>query len=228
MDYFQSQDVARRKTGLLVVYFVMAVILIILMVYLAIQACTGVRGSLRARRGRSARSSDLWNPELFGVVALGTSALIAGGSLYKIAALSGGGHTVAELLGGRLLHPDGANPDERRLLNVVEEMAIASGLPVPPVYLLENEPGINAFAAGHTPGDAVIAVTSGTLQAALARRAAGRRRARVQPHLERRHAAQHPADGRALRHPHDRTDRLADLPQLVGRVRPRRRPRRRR
>ncbi len=96
-------------------------------------------------------------------MALGTSALIAGGSLYKIAALSGGGHTVAELLGGRLLHPDKASPDERRLLNVVEEMAIASGLPVPPVYLLENESGINAFAAGHTTGDAVIAVTSGTL-----------------------------------------------------------------
>ena len=98
------------------------------------------------------------------MVALGTSALIAGGSLYKVAALSGGGHTVAELLGGRLLHPDKASPDERRLLNVVEEMAIASGLPVPPVYLLENEPGINAFAAGHTTGDAVIAVTSGTLE----------------------------------------------------------------
>ncbi len=62
------------------------------------------------------------------------------------------------------LHPDSTDPDERRLLNVVEEMAIASGLPVPPVYLLENEPGINAFAAGHTPGDAVIAVTSGTLR----------------------------------------------------------------
>ena len=89
-----------------------------------------------------------------------------------MAALSGGGHTVAELLGGRLLHPDQASPDERRLLNVVEEMAIASGLPVPPVYLLENEPAINAFAAGHTTGDAVVAVTSGTLRAAHARRAA--------------------------------------------------------
>ncbi len=97
------------------------------------------------------------------MVALGTSALIAGGSLYKIAALAGGGHTVAELLGGRLLDPGSASPDERRLLNVVEEMAIASGVPVPPVYLLENELGINAFAAGHTTGDAVVAVTGGTL-----------------------------------------------------------------
>ena len=108
-------------------------------------------------------AADLWNPELFGLVAMGTSAVIAAGSLYKMAALSGGGHTVAELLGGRLLRADAATPAERRLLNVVEEMAIASGVPVPPVYLLENELGINAFAAGHAPGDAVVAVTAGTL-----------------------------------------------------------------
>jgi len=163
MDYFQSQDVARRKTGLLVAYFVLAVILIILMVYLAIQGVLAYAEPPSDERTVRA-PTELWNPELLGVVALGTSALIAGGSLYKIAALSGGGHTVAELLGGRLLRPDGANPDERRLLNVVEEMAIASGLPVPPVYVLENEPGINAFVAGHTPGDAVVAVTSGTLR----------------------------------------------------------------
>ena len=163
MDYFQNQDVARKKTGLLVFLFV-----------------TGgrsdyslglrrYRGRARVRRTGEPRETvhgprRLWNPELFGMVALGTSGLIAGGSLFKVAALSGGGHTVAELLGGRLLHPDQASPDERRLLNVVEEMAIASGLPVPPVYLLENESGINAFAAGHTTGDAVVAVTSGTLE----------------------------------------------------------------
>ena len=92
------------------------------------------------------------------------SALVGGGSLFKIASLSGGGHTVAELLGGRLLHPDTRDADERRVLNVVEEMAIASGSPVPPVYLLEKERGINAFAAGYTPDDAVIGVTRGCIQ----------------------------------------------------------------
>jgi Zn-dependent protease with chaperone function len=164
MDYFHSQDVARRKTGLLVFYFALAVILIILSVYLAIQGV--LSASETVREGQTVEGlSGLWNPELFAWVALGTSSLIAGGSLYKIAALSGGGHTVAELLGGRLLHPDSANPEERRLLNIVEEMAIASGLPVPPVYLLENESGINAFAAGHAPGDAVVAVTTGCLRA---------------------------------------------------------------
>ncbi len=163
MDYFQNQDVARKRTGLLVFLFITAVILIVLSVYFAI----GLVLELAEPQGPGETVQGLarlWNPELFGMVALGTSGLIAGGSLFKIAALSGGGHTVAELLGGRLLHPDKASPDERRLLNVVEEMAIASGLPVPPVYLLENEAGINAFAAGHTSGDAVVAVTSGTLQ----------------------------------------------------------------
>jgi Zn-dependent protease with chaperone function len=162
MDFFQNQDVARKKTGRLVFFFILAVILIILSVYVAI---AGVLAFAEPQLTDEAVNSlgRLWNPELLGIVALGTSGLIAGGSLFKVAALSGGGHTVAELLGGRLLHPDKASPDERRLLNVVEEMAIASGLPVPPVYLLEKEAGINAFAAGHTTGDAVIAVTSGTL-----------------------------------------------------------------
>ena len=162
MDYFQNQDVARKKTGRLVFFFILAVILIILSVYIAI--ATVLTFAEPDRPGEALNSlARLWNPELFGIVALGTSGLIAGGSLFKVAALAGGGHTVAELLGGRLLHPDKANPAERRLLNVVEEMSIASGLPVPPVYLLENETGINAFAAGHTTGDAVIAVTLGTL-----------------------------------------------------------------
>jgi Zn-dependent protease with chaperone function len=163
MDFFQNQEVARQKTGTLVVFFVLAVVLIVLSVYFAV-ATVLEYAEPASPDGTVSAVHSLWNPELFGAVALGTSALIAGGSLYKVAALSGGGHTVAELLGGRLLHPDQANLDERRVLNVVEEMAIASGLPVPPVYLLENEPAINAFAAGHTTGDAVIAVTSGTVK----------------------------------------------------------------
>ena len=97
MDFFQNQEVARKKTGLLVFYFVLAVTLIILSVYVAIAAVLQVAEP--AGPAETIRSADLlWNPELFGMVALGASSLIAGGSLYKIAALSGGGHTVAELL----------------------------------------------------------------------------------------------------------------------------------
>jgi Zn-dependent protease with chaperone function len=163
MDFFQSQEVARKTTGRLIVYFLLAVILIIVTVYVAIAAVLQMASPL-AHDGAPGPLSSLWNPELFGAVAMGTAALISGGSLYKIASLSGGGQTVAELLGGRLLHPETTDPDERRILNVVEEMAIAAGTPVPPVYLLEKEDGINAFAAGHSPNDAVVAVTRGCVR----------------------------------------------------------------
>ena len=90
--------------------------------------------------------------------------MVALGSLYKIAELSAGGETVALMMGGRAVDPQTTDLAERRLLNVVEEMALASGIPVPPVFVLENEPAINAFAAGHQPGDAVVAVSAGALQ----------------------------------------------------------------
>ncbi|WP_422927836.1 M48 family metallopeptidase [Singulisphaera sp. PoT] len=164
MDFFQNQDVARKKTGVLVFYFILAVVVIIVSVYVALAAIL-TWSSTQGKHGSAPGLNHLWDPALFGLVAVGVSGLVGGGSLYKIAALSGGGHTVAELLGGRLLNPAEANgPDERKILNVVEEMAIASGVPVPPVYLLEEEQGINAFAAGHAPGDAVIAVTSGCVR----------------------------------------------------------------
>jgi Zn-dependent protease with chaperone function len=92
---------------------------------------------------------------------VGSLALIAGGSLFKIAQLAGGGTGVAERLGGRRIYPNSLEPGERRLLNVVEEMALASGVPVPPVFLMKEEEGINAFAAGFSPSDAVIGVTRG-------------------------------------------------------------------
>lgn len=98
------------------------------------------------------------------IAAVVTAGLVLGGSLYRLAQLRAGGGAVAEAAGGRLISPGTSNPDERRVLNVVEEMAIASGVPVPPVYLLPKQPGINAFAAGYTPGDAVIGVTQGCVE----------------------------------------------------------------
>ena len=108
----------------------------------------------------------LWFPDVFAAV---VAAVTAGGdrpvgSLIKMAELSGGGETVARALGGRPINPNTPDLSERVLLNVVEEMAIASGTPVPPVYLLDNEEGINAFAAGTTPQNAVIGVTRGTIE----------------------------------------------------------------
>src|SRR5690606_5887013 len=85
------------------------------------------------------------------------------GTLFKVIELrTGGGAVVAEQLGGSRVSPNSRDPLERRLLNVVEEMAIASGIPVPPVYLLD-ESGINAFAAGYETGNAVLGVTRGAV-----------------------------------------------------------------
>jgi len=162
MDFFQHQESARRKTGLLVFYFIVAVVLIVLLVYAILVGALVLSGSRDASRLHTV--FQLWNPGLFGGVALLTLTMIGGGSAYRIASLASGGHNVAEMMGGRPLQPQTADPDERKILNVVEEMAIASGTPVPPVYLLEQEDGINAFAAGFTPRDAIIGVTRGCIQ----------------------------------------------------------------
>ena len=156
MDFFESQDAARQKTGRLVFLFALAVVSIIVSVYVAV-----VIAFAFATESAGAR---LWRPELFLAVVLATVAVVACGSLYKIAQLKGGGRVVAEALGGRLVARDTVDPEQRKILNVVEEMAIASGTPVPPVYLMADETGINAFAAGYTPDDAVIGVTQGTIE----------------------------------------------------------------
>ena len=101
------------------------------------------------------------DPRLMLLAVGGTLVVVGGGSLYKVAQLRGGGRVIAEELGGRLVDGGTSDPVERRLLNVVEEMAIASGASTPPVYVMDGESGINAFAAGFAPQDAVIGVTRG-------------------------------------------------------------------
>ena len=106
-----------------------------------------------------------WQPELAMVIGVGTPVLVGLGSLFKLLQLSrGGGVLVAESLGGRPLTREGADRYERRALNVVEEMALASGTPVPPVYVMDEEDSINAFAAGYSESDAVIGLTRGTIE----------------------------------------------------------------
>lgn len=95
-------------------------------------------------------------------IAAGVFILVLLGSLYRIYSLKRGGEAIAAALGGHLVVDGGANDYERRLINVVEEMAIASGLPVPPVYLIQED-GINAFAAGYGSGDAIIGITQGAI-----------------------------------------------------------------
>ncbi len=165
MDFFTHQEVARKKTSFLVFYFFVATLLIIGFVYLAVAAIILGAEAKTSKPGTSPPGVEsLWNPELFAGVAAGTVLIIALGSLYKISSLRGGGETVARMLGGQPISPNTQDLDERVVLNVVEEMAIAAGTPVPPVFLLDEEAGINAFAAGFTPNDAVIGVTRGTIE----------------------------------------------------------------
>jgi Zn-dependent protease with chaperone function len=161
MDFFARQDVARRRTSLLVFFYVVAVILIVAGVYLAF---TGIFIGIEAQQTGEADWNKLWNAEVFAWVAGVTLLLVAVGSLYKMAQLRQGGAAVATLLGGRPVIRNTPDPAEKRLVNVVEEIAIASGTPVPPVYVLDEEEGINAFAAGFTPSDAVIGVTRGAVE----------------------------------------------------------------
>ncbi len=106
----------------------------------------------------------LWDPHLFLLITPVTLILIAAGCLYKIRLLAAGGPAVAELLGGRKIKDNPTDPDEKRLRDVVEEMAVASGIPVPEIYVLAGERGINAFAAGHTREDVAIGVTFGAIK----------------------------------------------------------------
>ena len=162
--FFEQQDVARRKTGLLVFLFCAAVIAIVLAIY-AVIATINVNLDLTQQivPDNVRRSVHFWDPQLFGIVTVATIVVILLGSLYKMSELSAGGEAVALMLGGRRINPMTDVFAERQLLNVVEEMALASGVPVPPVYVLDNEKSINAFAAGFRPGDAVIGVSRGSL-----------------------------------------------------------------
>jgi Zn-dependent protease with chaperone function len=162
-NFFENQDAARRNTKRLVLLFCLAVVAIAGMLYLLAVLLTGVERP-DPNAGQMVLSPLWWQPDLAAEVAIATLIVVGGGSLYKIAQLRGGGAVIAEALGGALIPPGTRNADERRLLNVVEEMAIASGTPTPPVYLLSDEEGINAFAAGFAPGDAVIGVTRGCVQ----------------------------------------------------------------
>ena len=163
-DFFERQDAARRTTTRLVVLFAIAVVVIIMSVDFLVALVL----SYIDLESESGLLELAWqraiDPSVLAFAVGGTLLVVTLGSVYKIADLWGGGPVVAEHLGGRRLNADTTVPAERRLLNVVEEIAIASGTATPPVYLLEDEDGMNAFAAGFSLEDAVIGVTRGTAE----------------------------------------------------------------
>ena len=155
MDFFGHQEQARKASARLVWLFVAAVICITVLIYIAAKALL---------IATDANDAGLIDWPVLGAVSGLTLAIVGGAMLFKTAQLRSGGGTVAEMLGGRLVDIDTQDSQERMLRNVVEEMSIASGVPVPDVYVLDNESGINAFAAGWSPADAAVAVTRGSLE----------------------------------------------------------------
>ena len=144
MNFFEQQAAARRNSSRLVILLALAVVGIVLAVDGVVWVATQ-------------------SPKLVLFATIASVAVIAFGSMYRIASLGDGGEAVARQLGGTQVAENTTEPGLRRLRNVVEEIAIASGVPVPKVYVLEHEAGINAFAAGYSTSDAVVAVTRGAL-----------------------------------------------------------------
>jgi Zn-dependent protease with chaperone function len=173
MNFFQHQEAARSASRRLVILFalgVLAVVVAINIVVLYVLATAEQHGVVltnpELRHTGFLPNFAAWAAARPGAV-LVTTLVVLGviglASLYKTVVLGGGGGVVARSLGGVRVSADTTDPEQRRLLNVVEEMAIASGVPMPEVYLLEQESGINAFAAGHNPANAAIGVTRGTI-----------------------------------------------------------------
>jgi Zn-dependent protease with chaperone function len=151
MDFFEQQDKARGLSGYLILLFGFAVLCIIISIFCLTSFAVGFERDLAALA---------WTFELAVISTIGTVIAVFIASVIRISWLSQGGKVVAESMGGQRLNQNTKDPLSRQILNVVEEMAIASGTPVPPVYLMDEQ-GINAFAAGYSPRDAVIGVTRG-------------------------------------------------------------------
>jgi len=165
-NFFQRQERARRNTTRLVMLFILALIALVSLSYFPVLLLYHVATDCNKTTAKYVAKPieyRLWEPSVLIATAVGTLTIVGLGSAHKVSQLSGGGKSVALLLGGKQIPTNTRDHRLRRVLNVVEEMSIASGVPVPPVFLLSDEAGINAFAAGYAPEDAVIAVSQGCL-----------------------------------------------------------------
>ena len=167
MNFFEQQDIARRNTRALVLFFLAAVVLLIVLTNAAVAAFMWFGRDYNVYSGSSEGLDGFLNYfswSRFGTIGLAVTATVAMVALLKWLSLSSGGKVVAESMGGSRILPTTRDPAEQRCLNIVEEIALAATMPVPPVYVLNGERGINAFAAGLSPADAVVAVTRGTIE----------------------------------------------------------------
>ncbi len=161
MNFFEAQERARVASRWLIVWFSLAIIGVIASLY---AAAVMIKAWLAAEGVPYQGGIDWQDPQLALFVGPAAGGLILVGSLYKLTRLSAGGSVVARDLGGRAVDPSTTDLLERRLLNVIEEMAIASGIPAPEAWIMDDEDGINAFAAGTDPANAVVGITRGCLE----------------------------------------------------------------
>jgi Zn-dependent protease with chaperone function/uncharacterized tellurite resistance protein B-like protein len=161
--FFEHQDRARRNTRVLVLLMVLGVFGMGCAIY-ALFVFVEQHGLSRLTSAGELYPAPWFQPEVFFSCLFGTAAVVAIASGSRTLSLRGGGAQIAEMMGGRLVSGAPRDTLEKRLINVVEEMAIAAGVPVPQVFVLDEEEGINAFAAGFTPDDAAVAVTRGCLE----------------------------------------------------------------
>ncbi len=164
MRFFEHQERARRRSRVLVLVFALAVAAVVAAVDSLVLALSALSGGAFSPLfpGQSA-GTPTGRIQILAWTSALTLAFIGVAALVRAARLGAGGGQVARELGGVEVGSDPADPLRRRLRNLVEEMALAAGVPVPEVFVLEREPGINAFAAGYTPADAAVAVTRGAL-----------------------------------------------------------------
>ncbi len=155
MNFFEHQDRAHQNTRRLGWLYLLSLVCIVGVIHLALWLVYRLilKGNV-----------SLLSPGMFLSVAVPTLLVIGSGTLFKLIRLRRGGAAVAEELGGRLVKPEQATAQEKQLLNIVAEMAIASGIPAPQVFVLDRETSINAFAAGNSPQTAAIGVTRGCLE----------------------------------------------------------------
>lgn len=162
MNFFEAQDSARRSTSVLVILFLLAIILLLLLSnflvfsFLYLNEFSALTFSLSDLK-------QVFDRNLSVLISVAIIGFISLGSLYKLAQLASGGSAIAQNLGGVIVPRSSSEPLHKKILNIVEEMAIASGTPVPQVYIL-NERGINAFAAGWKTTNVVIGITQGALE----------------------------------------------------------------
>ena len=159
MNFFEHQHKARRQTGLLVCYFLVAITLTVAVINVAIYF------AFSFAEPTIAPSLDEWIASRYWLwVSLGVVGVVLVGSVRSYFQLNGGGKAVAQMVGARRLKMSTSDPHERQFVNVVEEMSIASGTPVPVLYVMDAEQAINAFVAGYRVNQAVMVVTRGTLE----------------------------------------------------------------